>query len=206
MRTNAVPGFTLTGGVLAGGLGSRLGGVDKGWLEVGGRALIERVLERLQPQVDGGIVINANRRAADYARCGWPVVADAMADFPGPLAGIDALLAAARTEWVLCVPVDAARLPADLAQRLCAAVRQNGSRAAFVSTAEGPIPVCCLLSHTVHDDLRAQLAAGERRVQQWLAGIGAVAVPYNDWPREYWSVNTPEELQALAARLAGETR
>lgn len=205
MRTSTVPRSDLTGGILAGGQGSRLGGTDKGWLEIGGQPLIERVLERLQPQVDGAIVINANRRTADYARYGWPVVGDALADFPGPLAGIEALLAAARTEWVLCVPVDAARLPADLAQRLCAAARQNGSRAAFVSTAEGPIPVCCLLSRTLYDDLRTRLSAGERRVQLWLARVGAVAVPYDDWPREYWSVNTPEELQALAVRLAGET-
>ncbi|MGH8504707.1 MAG: molybdenum cofactor guanylyltransferase MobA, partial [Stenotrophobium sp.] len=192
MRTNTVPGFRLTGGVLAGGLGTRLGGIDKGWIEVAGRPLIERVLERLQPQVDT-VIINANRGAADYARLGWSVVSDALPDFGGPLAGISALLDAARTEWVLCVPVDAARLPHDLASKLCEAVRQNGSFAAFVRTPDGPMPVCSLISRALHDDLRTSLANGERSVHDWLHRQNAASVLYETLPREYWSLNTPEE-------------
>lgn len=201
MRTNSVPDFDLTGGVLAGGRGTRLGGADKGWVEINGAALIERVLQALQPQVRQ-IIINANRGAADYAGFGWPIVGDALADFPGPLAGISAMLDAARTDWVLIVPIDAARLPGDLVSRLCAAVRQNGSSAAYVRTADGPVPVCCLLHRALREDLRAALARGERRVQSWLARHAAVPVPFPDWPAEFWSLNTPEDRQRVEALLA----
>ncbi len=200
-RTKPVHGVPLTACVLAGGLGTRLGGVDKGWVEIGGTPLIQRVMERLQPQVDSGL-INANRGIDEYAQLGWPVVADGVSDFAGPLAGISAGLDAACTEWVLFVPVDAARLPNDLALRLCAAVKQNGSSAAFVCTADGPMPVCCLLSRRLRDELRQALADGERSVIAWLRQHQAVSVLYDEWPQEYWSVNTPEERQRLESLLA----
>jgi molybdopterin-guanine dinucleotide biosynthesis protein A len=199
-RTNSVPGFALTGGVLAGGLGTRLGGTDKGWIEVAGQTLIRRVLDRLQPQVET-LIVNANRRCADYARFGWPVVCDATADFPGPLAGISAVLDAACTDWVLFVPIDAARLPDDLAPRLCESVRQNGSSAAFASTADGPMPVCSLIARALRDDLRTSLTSGERSVLSWLRSQNAASVLYENWPREYWSINTPAELTLCEQRL-----
>ncbi|MGH8461878.1 MAG: molybdenum cofactor guanylyltransferase MobA [Stenotrophobium sp.] len=202
-RTNMVPGFALTGGVLAGGRGTRLGGIDKGWVEVAGQPLIRRVLERLQPQVER-IIINANRRIDDYTRFGWPVIGDKLPDFSGPLAGISAVLDIACTDWVLYVPVDAARLPDDLAQRLCAAVRQNGSLAAYVSTADGPMPVCCLISGVLRDDLRASLAGGERSVQAWLRRHDAATVLYESWPHEFWSLNQPEEKHRLETLLAAD--
>lgn len=200
-RTNSVPDTSLTACVLAGGLGTRLGGVDKGWVEVAGIPLIQRVMERLQPQVDIGL-INANRGIDDYAKLGWPVVADLVSDFAGPLAGISAGLDAARTDWVLFVPVDAARLPNDLALRLSAAVEQNGSAAAYVCTSDGPMPVCCLIARGLRDDLRQALADGERSVIAWLRRHQAVAVSYEKWPREFWSVNTPEERVRVEALLA----
>lgn len=202
-RTSTVQEIPLTACILAGGLGMRLGGVDKGWIEIGGMPLIQRVMDRLQTQVDTGL-INANRGIDEYARLGWPVVADGISDFAGPLAGISAGLDAARTEWVLFVPVDAARLPNDLALRLCAAVKQNGSAAAFVCTREGPMPVCCLVSRRLCDDLRQALADGERSVIAWLRKQKAATVLYEEWPLEYWSVNTPEERQRLEQLLAGD--
>ena len=199
-RTNSVPDTALTACVLAGGLGTRLGGVDKGWVEIGGIPLIRRVMERLETQVALGL-INANRGIDEYAELGWPVVADLVSDFAGPLAGISAGLDAARTEWVLFVPVDAARLPGDLALKLSAAVKQNGASAAYVCTSDGPMPVCCLISRSLRDDLRQALADGERSVIAWLRNHAAVAVSYDQWPREYWSVNTPEERQHLESLL-----
>ena len=203
MRTNSVPSFEITGGILAGGRGVRLGGVDKAWLEVAGVPLIERVLTALRAQMDQ-VLINANREPERYARFDRPVVADALADFAGPLAGISAVLDAARTDWVLCVPVDAARLPPDLAQRMCAALRQNGARAAFACNADGTVPVCCLLSRALRDDLRAALAAGERSVRHWLAGQAACEVDFSEWPTAYWSLNTPDDLKRVEARLRSD--
>lgn len=199
--TNTAMRFSLTGGVLAGGHGVRMSGVDKGWMEVGGQPLIERVLQRLQPQV-GSVIINANRQVSDYARFGWPVVCDALPDFAGPLAGISAVLDAASTDWVLFVPVDAVRLPDDLASRLCAAVKENASSAAFVSTVDGPMPVCSLVSRALRDDLRTNLTSGERSVQGWLRRHNAASFLYENWPRDYWSLNTPEEKCRVEALLA----
>lgn len=201
-RTSTVQDRPLTACVLAGGLGTRLGGADKGWTEVGGIPLIRRVMERLQTQVDHGL-INANRGIDEYASLGWPVVADGVSDFAGPLAGISAGLDAACTDWVLFVPVDAARLPDDLAPRLCAAVKQNGSTAAFVCTRDGPMPVCCLISRSLRDELRQALADGERSVIAWLRRHQAASVLYEEWPREFWSVNTPEERLRLEELLRG---
>jgi molybdopterin-guanine dinucleotide biosynthesis protein A len=200
-RTNSVPDGSISACVLAGGLGTRLGGVDKGWVEVGGIPLIRRVMERLATQVETGLV-NANRGIDEYAELGWPVVADLVSDFAGPLAGISAGLDAARTEWVLFVPVDAARLPGDLALKLGAAVKQSGASAAYVCTSEGPMPVCCLISRDLRDELREALATGERSVVAWLRRHDAVTVSYMEWPQEYWSVNTPEERQHLESLLA----
>lgn len=201
-RTNLVPDETLTACVLAGGLGTRLGGVDKGWVEIGGIPLIRRVMDKLKTQAALGL-INANRGIDAYAALGWPVVADLVSDFAGPLAGISAGLDAARTEWVLFVPVDAARLPDDLALKLGAAVKQNGASAAYVCTREGPMPVCCLISRSLRDELRDDLAAGERSVIAWLRRQEAATVLYEAWPLEYWSLNTPEERERLELLLAG---
>jgi len=193
----------ITGVVLAGGLGTRQGGVDKGWIEVGGHALIEHVLQRLRPQA-AQILINANRHIEDYARLDWPVVCDVLGDFAGPLAGISVALDTAQTDWVLFVPVDAARLPKDLGKRLLQAAQENYSSAAYVTTSDGPIPVCCLISRTLRDDLRNKLADGERSVIAWLRTHHAIAVAFDEWPREYWSMNTPEERNQLEALLAKE--
>lgn len=203
-RTNSVPDTPISACILAGGLGTRLGGVDKGWIEVGGIPLIRRVKERLESQVATGL-INANRGIDEYAELGWPVVADLVSDFAGPLAGISAGLDAARTEWVLFVPVDAARLPDDLALKLGAALKQKGAPAAYVCTSEGPMPVCCLVSRHLRDDLRTALADGERSVIAWLRQIGAATALYAEWPQEYWSVNTPEERQQLESLLAADS-
>ncbi len=202
-RTNLVQSFSLTGCILAGGLGTRLGGVDKGWVQINGVALVQLVLERLQKQVETGL-INANRGINEYAELGWPVVADQVSDFAGPLAGISAALDTARTDWVLFAPVDAARLPDDLALRLCGAVKQSGSPAAYVCTSDGPMPVCCLVSRALRDDLRQRLADGERSVIVWLRQHQAATVNYDEWLREYWSVNTPEERQRLEMLLADQ--
>ena len=107
----------ITGLVLAGGRGQRLGGVDKGLQPWHGRALVDHAIERLAPQV-AEVMISANRNAADYASRGARVLADAHGDFRGPLAGMLAGLRAAATPWLAVVPCDSPRLPIDLVERL----------------------------------------------------------------------------------------
>jgi molybdopterin-guanine dinucleotide biosynthesis protein A len=165
---------SITGLVLAGGRGQRMGGVDKGLQPWRGSALVDHAIARLAPQVSA-VMISANRHMTEYATRGWPVLADVHPEHPGPLAGILAGLRAARTPWLAVVPCDAPMLPGNLVERLGTAVVDAGP--AFegaVAQREveglGPRiePVICLLPADVADDLERYLAAGGRKVEPWL--------------------------------------
>lgn len=161
----------ITGLVLAGGRGQRLGGVDKGLQPWHGRPLVDHAIERLAPQV-ATVMISANRNAADYASRAGRVLADAQGDFPGPLAGMLAGLRAASTPWLAVVPCDSPRLPADLVERLARGL--DGRAAAVVQRDLGAAgvrlePVCCLLSTALVDDLARYLAEDGRKVEAWLS-------------------------------------
>jgi molybdenum cofactor guanylyltransferase len=191
---------SVTGAILAGGLGRRLGGVDKGLMPVAGRPLVERVLACLLPQVDQ-VLINANRHRAEYARYGYPVVADGSGDYQGPLAGMASALAAAHTDYVLCVPCDAAWLPPDLAPRMLAALAEGRGKVCAVHDGVWLHPVCALIPRTALPELRRWLAEGRREVAGWLQNQGLVTVDYRDWPSVFWSINTPDDLAAVERRL-----
>ena len=134
----------ITGLVLAGGLGRRMGGVDKGLQLLDGRRLVERVIERLAPQVDT-LVVNANRNLDAYAGLGYPVVADRIEGFAGPLAGIHAGLTACATPLLATAPCDAPFLPADLVARLRAALESQPSHIAVARTVDGLQPTFALM-------------------------------------------------------------
>ncbi|MFT3721179.1 molybdenum cofactor guanylyltransferase MobA [Pseudorhodoferax sp.] len=195
----------ITGLVLAGGRGSRMGGIDKGLVPFGGVPLALHALRRLQPQV-GSLLINANRHPDVYAGFGVPVVRDAQPDFPGPLAGLLAGLAQARTPYLASVACDTPRFPHDLVARLAAALAAQpaaGLAMAAAPDAHGrlrPQPVFCLLRAGLQARLRDFLAAGGRKVGAWAAAEHAVLVPFDragDDPQAFANANTPEELQAL---------
>ena len=181
----------ITGLILAGGRGQRLGGVDKGLQPWRGTPLVDHALARLVPQVRE-VLVSANRNAADYAARGVRVLADASDDFPGPLAGVLAGLRAVSTPWLAVVPCDSPRLPVDLFARLAAGV---GDASGAVVLRERLEPVCCLLSTGLADDLERYLADGGRKVEGWVARH-AVPVKF-DRPEDaeaFANVNTPEDL------------
>ncbi len=181
----------ITGLILAGGRGQRLGGVDKGLQPWRGTPLVDHALARLVPQVRE-VLVSANRNEADYAARGVRVLADASDDFPGPLAGVLAGLRAASTPWLAVVPCDSPRLPVDLFARLAAGV---GDASGAVVLRERLEPVCCLLSTALADDLERYLADGGRKVEGWVARH-AVPVKF-DRPEDaeaFANVNTPEDL------------
>lgn len=186
----------ITGVILAGGRGQRMGGVDKGLQLLHGRPLIAWVLERLVPQV-GAVLINANRNGERYAAFAYPVVADRIADFAGPLAGLHAALAAARTPWVVTVPCDSPHPPADLVARLAAALQddRSGKAELAVARAGGRLqPVFCLAHCRLLPRLEAYLAGGGRRPGEWLASLGAREVSFDDETAAFSNINTLEEL------------
>lgn len=180
---NASP---VTGLILAGGAGSRMGGADKGLVEWRRRALIEWVIAAIAPQV-GPLIISANRNLDRYRAFGYPVVCDLRADFPGPLAGIEAGLAAATTADVLVVPCDGPTLPADLVTRLTAA--RGPARAACVQLAGRLNPLHALVDRSLAGELTAWLDRGERKAGAWLEAIGTIPVAFDDAASVFRNLN-----------------
>jgi len=188
--------IAVTGLVLAGGQGSRMGGVDKGLAPFRGRPLVAHVIERLAPQVDE-ILVNANRNPADYARFGHRVIADEIPGFAGPLAGFERGLAHARGELVATVPCDSPFLPADLVARLRAALVAAGADLAVAKTGTQPHPVFCLMRRGVHASLAQFLASGQRKIDKWYAALAVVEVAFDDEPDAFANINTRDELAGL---------
>jgi molybdopterin-guanine dinucleotide biosynthesis protein A len=189
-------GTQLTGLVLAGGRGLRMGGADKGLVLLSGRPLVQHVLERLRPQV-GEILISANRGRDAYARFGHRVLPDVLAGQLGPLAGLHAGLTAARTPLLLSVPCDCPFLPADLAPRMQAGLERQAAQIAVATTDRRAHPVFLLCRREVLADLAAYLADGGRKVDAWYARLPAVLVPFDDQPDAFLNVNTLDDLRAL---------
>ena len=183
----------ITGLILAGGRGQRLGGVDKGLQPWRGQPLVDHALARLAPQV-GAMLISANRNLDAYASRGARVLADASDDFPGPLAGILAGLRAAATPWLAVVPCDSPRLPLDLVERLARGI--GDAQGAVVQRDERLEPVCCLLSTSLADDLQRYLEDGGRKVEGWVARH-ATPVPFDraDDVAAFANINTPDDLE-----------
>lgn len=193
----------ITGVILAGGQGSRMGGVDKGLVEVGGRPLVAHVLAALSPQVDR-ILISANRNLATYRALGHPVVTDADAGFQGPLAGMAAALMNVETEYAVFVPCDGPRLPPTLVARLFTALREADAEVAVPHDGERLQPAHGLLRAALRERLGMDVADGERRIARWFRGRNTVEVDFSDAPEAFLNVNTPEERDRLERELAAE--
>jgi molybdopterin-guanine dinucleotide biosynthesis protein A len=185
-------GTGVTGIILSGGLGRRMGGVDKGLVQVRGRPMIAHVIERLAPQVDE-IVINANQNLDAYAAFGHPVVRDEVPGFAGPLAGLHAGLGAASGDLAVTVPCDSPFLPADLVARMRAAL--GAADLAVAKTGDRPHPVFCLLHARLRPHLGAFLAAGGRKIDAWYASLAVVEVAFDDEAGAFRNLNTPEDLE-----------
>jgi molybdopterin-guanine dinucleotide biosynthesis protein A len=189
----------ITGVVLAGGLARRMGGQDKGLVEFGGRPLVEWVIDRLRPQVRA-LVINANRNRDRYARYGYPVIADAMADFQGPLAGFSSALAALETPWMVTVPCDGPYLAPDLVTRLCTALRDQGAELAVASDGQRMQPVYALIPRVLAPSLEAYLMTGERKIDRWYARHQTATADFSDRPDCFANINSSDEVERLGRK------
>lgn len=182
---------SVTGLILAGGKGSRMGGVDKGLQVFRGKRLVDHVYERLAPQV-GGVIINANQNQDEYRSFGVRVVSDAIGGFAGPLAGLHAGLGAAKHELVLTVPCDSPFLPLDLFVRL--QQRLGGNDLAVAKTGDQAHPVFSLVRVSVLDHLSGFLSAGGRKIDAWYSTLKIIEVPFDDEADAFRNINTREEL------------
>ena len=200
----------ITGIVLAGGRGSRMGGVDKGLQLYKGTALAKHAIEQLQPQV-GHLLINANRNLDIYQAWGSPVSADVLmdgiTDFAGPLAGFLIGLQHCRTPYLMTVPCDTPRFPLDLVSRLADALSQQDADIAMVSSPdeEGVLrhqPVFCLMKRELVESLKEFTDAGGRKIGAWAAQHKLARVNFNevyDDPKAFYNANTLEDLQQLSS-------
>ena len=192
---------SITGLVLAGGLGRRMSadgaGVDKGLAPLRGKPMVAHVIERLAPQV-GALLINANRNADRYAAFGHPVVPDAIEGYAGPLAGLHAVMRAASTLWIVTAPCDSPFLPEDLVERLWTALQAAPGGPAQLAVArtggKQPHPVFALVDRSLLGNLEAFMASGRRKIDAWYAPLRVVEV---DFPDEdaFRNINTQEELR-----------
>ena len=187
----------ITGVLLAGGQGSRMGGVDKGLVELHGRPMAEHVLERLAPQVNE-VLINANQNAERYAAFGHEVFPDQIGGFAGPLAGLHAALSRASHPLVVTAPCDSPFLPEDLVARLKAGLDAASADLAVARTFDQAHPVFCLCRREVLPHLAAFLESGGRKIDRWYATLKVVEVNFDDEEAAFRNINTREDLNREA--------
>jgi molybdenum cofactor guanylyltransferase len=189
----------ITGVVLAGGQGRRMGTVDKGLVLLDSQPMVRHVLQRLAPQVDE-ILINANQHVDDYAAMGYRVVPDTIGGFAGPLAGLQVGMAQASHALVATVPCDSPFLPLDLVARLRAALDAHGAELAVARTFDQPHPVFALVRTRVLPHLERFLEVGGRKIDAWYATLATVEVAFDDEADAFRNINTADELFAAADR------
>ncbi len=190
----------ITGVILAGGRGSRMGGEDKGLVLLNGRLMVEHVAMRLQPQVKE-LLISANRNQERYAVLGYRVIADLLPDYQGPLAGMATALQAAGTPYVVTVPCDSPLIGTDLVARLGRALVREDADVAVAFDGERTHPVFLFLKRSLLASLLAFLDAGERKIDRWFGRHRVAMADFADCPEAFANVNDPEEHRALEARL-----
>ena len=189
----------ITGLILAGGRGSRMGGVDKGLQPFRGAPMALQVMLRLSPQV-GTVIINANRNIAAYEAFGAPVFPDALPDHPGPLAGVLTGLEQSHTGWMVTSPCDSPLFPQDLVARLAEAAHRDNAELAMAATLEdGEVrtqPVFCLMQTSLLESLNAFMQSGRRKIDAWTALHRTSVVMFPD-AAAFANANTPQELRQL---------
>ena len=188
----------ITGLVLAGGQGRRMGGVDKGLARLRGRPMVAWVIERFAPQV-GELLINANQNLERYREFGYPVVSDNIRDFAGPLAGLQAGMKAAHQPFVLMVPCDSPFLPLDLAERLYGALDAHQSDLAMATTGSQSHQVFALARTALLPQLTSFLEGGGRTVCAWYDRLRVAEVAFDGQEHAFSNINTSDELKAFEA-------
>lgn len=190
----------ITGVILAGGKARRLSGRDKGLEPFAGQPLVAWVIAALEPQV-GEVLINANRNPDAYGAFGHRVIADALTDFQGPLAGLSSAMAATTTPWIVTAPCDGPFLARDLAARLMGALVREDAELAVASDGERLQPVHALIPVALAESLADFLASGERKIDRWYARHRVARADFSDRPESFANINSEADAAALLRRL-----
>ncbi len=185
----------VTGLILAGGQGRRMGGRDKGLEPFGAARLVEHARRCLEGRV-AEVLINANRHLEEYRALGDRVICDREGGYQGPLMGIWSGLEASTTPWVLVVPCDSPALPDDLVERLMAGI--GGADIAVAHDGEREHPVVALIRRELAPDLAVALQEGERKIDRWYARHACRRVDFSDCPAAFANLNTDDDKARLA--------
>ncbi|KIO37759.1 molybdenum cofactor guanylyltransferase MobA [Shewanella sp. cp20] len=187
--------------ILAGGMARRMGGNDKGLVELNDQPMIKHAIDRIKPQVKQ-ILINANRNQDRYAEFGYPVLSDEDSGYLGPLAGMITALGQTQADYLMVVPCDCPLLPMDLVPRMLAAIEAQGAEMAVASDGKREQPVVLLMKPALRESMKAFLDAGERKIDFWYAKHHCVVCDFSDQPNAFVNVNTPEQKQQLSEAIA----
>lgn len=188
----------LDGGVIAGGLGSRLSGVDKGLLIWNGETFASHIAKRLRPYTDK-LIINCNRNHPEYEAIADKVVVDQDPHFLGPLAGLQALLMASDADYLLISPCDTPALPADFAPRMLDCLGSSIGKMVAVTDGEREHPLHLLIPTSLASDITDYLARGERKMMRWIHSHQPLWCDFSDEKTGFLNVNTQEDQQNLNA-------
>ena len=190
----------ITGLVLAGGRGTRMGGLDKGLVLLDGRPMVEHVVLRLRPQV-ADIVISANRNQERYAKFGHRVVTDTLDGYLGPLAGIASCLDTIATEYAVTVPCDSPLIRDDLVTTLWAALQRDRTDLAVAHDGWRLQPAFMLLRRQLLPDLVDSLGQGELQVEKWIGRHKCARARFRGHADSFANVNDPNERHLVESQL-----
>lgn len=186
----------VTGVILAGGQGSRMGGLDKGLIEWQGRPLIEHLIAAFQTQLSS-LVINANRNQAIYQSYGFPVISDQAPDYKGPLAGLAAAMHMVETPYILTIPCDSFYLAPDFVARMLHVLNTSKANLVVAHDGEQLQPTYALVPVALLPSLEAFLTRGERQLRAWYQQQRMATVNCSDIAIMFQNINTPAHYQAL---------
>ena len=201
MSTTSSPRSQISAVILAGGRATRMGGVDKGLIEVRGRPMVEHVIAALRQQA-ADLFINANRNLDAYRQFGYPVLMDMVDGYCGPLAGMASAMRVAKTPWLLTAPCDSPFVPVDLGARLFQAITKNNAQIAVADSGGRLEPVFALIDCSLLPSLLDYLDSGERKIDRWYAMHPMVRVDFSDRPETFRNINTPEDVADVERQLA----
>jgi len=191
----------VTAVILAGGRGRRMGGMDKGLVDLEKRPLIAHVLNAIVPQA-GSVLINANRNAEKYREFGYRIVSDTLDDYQGPLAGFASAMAVASTPYIVTLPCDGPLVPTDYVQRMINALEMSENEIAVAHDGDRMQPVYALLPVGLMSDLEAFLAEGDRKIDLWYSRRHVALADFSDCPEAFRNINTPGERDQLQRERA----
>jgi molybdenum cofactor guanylyltransferase len=201
MNPTPSPRGQISAVILAGGRATRMGGVDKGLVEVDGKPMVEHVVAALRQQA-ADLFINANRNLDAYRTFGYPVLMDMVDGFCGPLAGMASAMRVARTPWLLTAPCDSPFVPKDLAARLHRAAIEGHAQIAVADSGGRLEPVFALIDVTLLPSLLEYLESGERKIDRWYGRHPMARVDFSDRPETFQNLNTPEDVADVERQLA----